>query len=157
MKKHIGFTLLELVIVMVLISIMAAMSSRLILQGVNSYTKSQTISTTDWQGSYALDHMTREIRSLDSSSDITTATASQFSFTDGTNTAITYQVTGGNLVEGANTLASNASSVVFTYYDRSGAVTSTVNLIRFVQIVLTLTNSNYTYAYKTTVYLANLP
>ncbi len=157
MRKYDGFTLIELVLVIVIISILAAMSSKPLMQGLNLYTTGQNINTADWQGNYALEHMSRMIRSLTSSSSITAATATQFTFKDDSNTSIAYNLSSGSLVENSNILAPNASALAFTYYDRTGTATATINAIRFVKIALTISKNNYTYTYTTSVFLPNLP
>ena len=157
MRKLGGFTLLELVLVIVIIAIIAAMSTKPLMQGLFLYTSGKDINIIDWQANYALEHMTREIRSIAKASNITTATATQLTFVNNTNTTLTYNITSGNLMEGANTLAQNATGLTFTYYDRLGAVTAVTTNIRFIKIALTLSKNNYTYTYTTTAFLPNLP
>lgn len=157
MLKQTGFTLLEFVMVIVIIAILAGIGSTQLYQGLSSYVQSNDMNTTDWQANAALERLFREIRSVNRSAAITTASASVLTFTNGSNTSLTYQITSGNLVEGANTLASNATALAFTYYDRNGAVTSTIANIRFVKIDLTLTENTYVYTYSTGVSLPNLP
>ena len=156
MDKSRGFTMFELVLVIVLIGIIGAMSSRPLIQGFYLYTTGKDINIIDWQANYALEHMTREIRSIAKPTNITIATASQLRFVNSTNTTLTYNITSGTLMEGANSLASNATGLVFTYFDRTGAVTATLANIRFIRIALTLSKSGYTYTYTTSVFIPSL-
>lgn len=157
MKKFIGFTLLELVLVILVIGIVVAASSKPIMQGLNNFVVNKDFDTLDWQANMALEEMTRKIRTIPRSASITTATASQFTFVDNLNTTISYTLSGGNILENTNILTSNATSLAFTYYTRLGASTLTASAIRFVKISITLTVGTYTYTYATTVNLQNIP
>lgn len=156
MRKINGFTLIELIIVILIIGIIAAMSSNALLQGTINYTTSQTLGTLDAQAADALERISRIARTIPTSSYITTATSSQFSFKDKTGTSYSYQISSGNLVENANILSSNASTLVWTYYDKTGATTTTTSAIRFAQAALTLTKNNFSYTYTTSINLTNL-
>ena len=92
MRKHAGFTLIELVMVIVILGILAAISSVILSQGFNAYFTGKNVTDASWQGVSALEHVARDLRAIRSPSDMTTATATQFVFTNISGTSITYQL-----------------------------------------------------------------
>ena len=160
MQKCRGFTLLELVIVVVITGIIAASSSTLLMQGFSGYFTGRDIINASEQGSVALERMTREIRLVASSASITTATASQFSFTDVNANTISYSLSGSQLIRTYNSvsypLADNIGGLTFTYYTSAGAVTTTIANIRYVVITLNISFTTFNYNLYATVYPWNL-
>jgi prepilin-type N-terminal cleavage/methylation domain-containing protein len=151
MKNKNGFTLIELVIVIVIIGIAASIIGTMLLGVVKAWTFKFNRNDILWDGRLALDRMTREIRTIKTSTNVTTANSSQFRFTDTGNKDITYSLSSTNLnrTEGAtaNLLAADVSSLSFTYYNSSDtaipspSVSPAVTDIRRVRINLTLTKN----------------
>ena len=151
MKKTKGFTLVELVIVITIVGIVALIIGTMLLGTIKAWTFKFNRNDILWDGRLALDRMTREIRTVKNATSVTTATSSQFRFTDTGNKDITYSLTSTNLNRTengtANLLAENVSSIAFTYYDASGTAIPTPTVspsatnIRRVRINLTLTKN----------------
>ncbi len=146
LKKQRGFTLIEAVVVIILMSIIAVVASVGMSQGFNSFFASQHVTDADWQGRYALERMSREIHVVRSPSDIKTASANQFSFNDINGNPISYTLSGTSLMRNTQILADGIQSVAFSYFDINGAATTTLTNIRYITINLnvTLNNSNFT-------------
>lgn len=162
LKKHAGFTLLELIMVIMIISIISALGSRILSQGFTSYFNSKNLIAADWQARIALERMQRDIRAIRSPSDITTATASQLVFVNTSGNTIAYSLSGANLVRQSNAgaaqvLADGVTSLVFSYYDLNGVVTATLANIRYITISLNVTLNNTNFSVTTSVYPRNLP
>lgn len=151
MKKKNGFTLVELVIVIVIIGITASIVGFMLLGTVKAWTFKFNRNDILWDGRLALDRMTREIRAVKDSTSVTTASAAQFRFSDTGNKDITYSLSSTNLNRDengtANLLAENVSALTFTYYNSSDAVipspavSPSATDIRRVRINLTLTKN----------------
>ena len=151
MKKNKGFTLVELVIVIVIIGIAASTVGFMLLGTVKAWTFKFNRNDILWDGRLALDRITREIRTIKDSTSVTTASAAQFRFTDTGNKGITYSLSSTNLNRtedgAANLLAENVSSLSFTYYNSSDAVIPSPAVspaatdIRRVRVNLTLTKN----------------
>jgi prepilin-type N-terminal cleavage/methylation domain-containing protein len=152
-----GFSLVELLVALCVMSIFSAAVFRLFVSVSRSYTTQNVTSGTQQNVRAALDFMARDIRlaGLDplrtAGAGIVAASATSLRFTvdrnfDGdlndVSEDITYDVTGGNLQLtddiGTETLTDNVNNISFTYFDQDGAVTATVGDIRSVEISLTL-------------------
>lgn len=149
-----GFTLIELVIVIIIIGIAASTVGGLLLGTVKAWTFKFNRSDLLWDGRMAIDRMTREIRTIKDNTSVTTASAAQLRFIDTGNKDITYSLSSTNLNRTengtANLLAENVSSLGFTYYDASGTVipiptVSPTTNIKRVRINLTLTKNGQTF------------
>lgn len=156
MNKQYGFTLIELVMVIVISSIIAVMASKGLLVAAQAYLGSRDAINANWQGEIALERMARDIRAVRSSSDISTASSSQFTFTDITGTSITFNLSGSSLMRNSQILADGVNSVTFSYFDSTGASTATLANIRYVTISLNITLNNANYTMATTIYPRNL-
>ncbi len=169
-KQARGFTMIELIVVIVIMGILAAVSSKAIQAGFNSYYTGQDLTTANWLGRLALENMERNIHAVRSPADITTASSTQLIFTDESNNTNNYTFTlATKLLQynfqglGLQTLANNVSSFAFTYYDKTGtALTPTpltaaqILTLRYVTINFTITFNNVIYTFRTTVNPLNL-
>jgi len=156
MQKTQGFTLIELIITILLMSIITVVVSTLFVQGLSAYNTGKQVINAYWQGEISLERMVRDIRAVRSSADITTASASQFVFTDTGGNSITYQLTGTSLMYNSQILADGIQSLTFGYYDKNGAVTAVIANIRYITISINVTQSNANLTFATAVYPRNL-
>lgn len=151
-----GFTMIELILVIVLLAIIGTTAAMILNEGLFSYITAKNVTDAEWQGRVGVDRMLRDIRAVRSSGDISTASASQFIFTDITGTSVTYQLTGSSLMRNSQVLADGVQSLTFTYTDKSGASTSTINAIRYVTFSVTVTQKGANYNVVSSVYLRDL-
>lgn len=122
-----GFTMVELVIVIVLVGVIAMTASILIGQAAKTYQSSDNYSAISNQGRLALEMMAREIRLLRSPADITSSCAAAttaLNFTDTNGTPVTYSFAGSTLSAGGVPLADNLTAFTITYYDKSNSPTN---------------------------------
>jgi prepilin-type N-terminal cleavage/methylation domain-containing protein len=172
--KQRGFTLVELILVIILSAIVFAGSSSLVLQGFSTYRTTQYLTEANYIAKLAFARMQRDIENIASRNAITTASTTALTFkstlftsnTLVTPITITYGLTasGGknNLtmthsVNGAFVLAYNVTDLTFTYYDTSGnLVTSPLTAISYIGISLTLNFNNIIYTSSTIVSLRNV-
>lgn len=150
-----GFTLIEMIIVIVILSIIAGVAARVMGAAFNSYYDNQRIVNANEQGRLAIERMIRDIHAINSTSSITTANASTFTFVDVNGNAVTYSLSGTQLQRNGITLADGVNSVAFGYYDGAGAVAATTDVIRYVNVTLNITNSTVNYILKTTITTLN--
>jgi prepilin-type N-terminal cleavage/methylation domain-containing protein len=138
-KKSAGFTLIELVLVIMIVSIVAVIGSKIMGQGLRAYLDFQNMSAADWQMRVALETMTREIRNLRYPSDIT---ATQFSFVDNNGKSVSFSLSGTSLMENSQILADGVTAMTFTYYNSSILTTTTPSAIILVELDITFNNNN---------------
>lgn len=153
--KQKGFSLLELVIVMIILGVVAAIGSKIIQAGFNSYFTNENVTTANTQARLALERMTRDIHAINSSASITTASATQLTFTDVNGTSITYQKSGTQLMRNAQVLSDGVNTLTFSYLDRNAAVTAVLANIRYITVTLNITSGNVDYTMRTTINTLN--
>lgn len=160
LKQYQGFTLIEIVIVILILGIIIGMSSSLLSQGLASFSAGENIANASWQGQLAIERLSQDIRLIRSNTDVTTLGANNFAFTDVDGNTISYALSGTslNLTQNGNaeTLADGVQSLAFNYFDKNGAVTATTTLVRYIQITLNITKNNVNYSITTAIYPRNL-
>lgn len=172
-----GFTLVEIVITIVLVSIISGIAAMIILQGVRVYSDEQSRSDVHYQARLAMERMAREIRMIRSSSEfgainspgvlvlgtITNNPSNVFSFMDMTGTQITYSLTVATATlnrtaGGTNALAQGVTALSFTCFNNAGgpvangAVSTSVWTI---EIDMTDTQGSETISMRTRVHPRN--
>lgn len=156
MKKIRGFTMLELILVIVLTSIVVVVTAKIIASSLSAYLTGQNTVDANWQGQVAVERMVRDIRATRSANDITTATASEYKFTDTTGTSIDYLLSGSTLTRNGTVLADGINSLSFTYHDASGGAGPATANIRYVTITMGVTRNNVNYQLVTSIFLRDL-
>ena len=151
-----GFTLVELVLVIALMGILAAVLGPALERAVRQYDLISSRKQTLAQARAAMDRMVKEIRLIQSSADVTdvsSSTSFQFQYPHGT--AITYDLNSTNLRRNTVTLASPLSALTFSYFDSAGSATSVAANVRRVQILFTITapHNNGSLTLQTSAYL----
>jgi len=142
-----GFTLVEIIIVIVLISIIAGIAAMILLQGVRGYSDQTQRSSLHYQARLAVERMTREARLIWSCGDITGPVnpSNTLRFTDVFGNPVVFSVAGTTLSRGGSLLANNITSPTpFRFLNKAGNATTTCvspNDIWFVEIDLTATDT----------------
>src|SRR3990172_1283381 len=135
-----GFTLIEIVITIVLVTILSGLAAVIMLHGVKAYSTEQSRSDVHYQTRIAVERMAREIRLIRSQTagDIPTMAATDLYFCDVTGKAVEFQLSGTALSRresptcsplawgGWNALSpSGVGPLSFTYLDSAGAAGAT--------------------------------
>ncbi len=161
MQTQHGFSLIELIMVILIVGIIAGMSALLVSQGFNAFFNSEDILDANSQGQLAMQRMARDIQLIRSPADISTATSGQLSFTDINNNTVSYVLSGSNLnlTKNANTqtLAIGVNGLTFTYYDQNGTTPpASTAVTRYIKVTLIVTQNNVNYTLATAIYPRNL-
>lgn len=151
MKKYLGFTMVELIVSIVILSIISVVVSKIMLQGYRSYIIYQNANDADVQALIALEMMTNDIHTIRSAAGITTITATSFAFVNTNGSTITYTLSSNNLQRNGVTVANGVSALVFAYLNAAGTTTATASLVRYVTITLTMVQNNLTLPLTTMV------
>lgn len=150
-SKTRGFSLIELIIVIVLMGIISAVVGRILFQAFKNYTVSQNISDVDWNAFLAMQVFTNDVHDIRSANDISTISATSFSFVDIAGNTVTYQLTGSTLTRNSQTLARGLSSLAFGYRDGNYAVTATPANVRYITFAGTYVQNNLSLPFTTMV------
>ena len=157
-----GFTLVEIVMTMVLVSILAAIAAVIILQGVRGYVGEEARSNVHYQARNAVERMARELRLVrwnqtTASADVTAMTATDFEYTDIQGNKMGFRLNAGALQrtqDGATwqTLATGATALNFTYLQQDRVTAATAATLWFVVINLTDTQGSESLSLRTWVH-----
>ena len=163
-----GFTLIELVVVIVLTAILAVAVAPLLTSGVQAFGATSSSLDALSKLRYATARMAREIREIrrdpanTADYDISTMTATTLAFTKTDGTSVTITSSPPDVLLSYSTPAVSAiltdevSSLVFSYLKIDGATPATgPSDVAFVRIDLTLTQNGVPYGQTTWVSLRN--
>jgi len=121
-----GVTLVEMILVIVLLAVIASLSSTLLSGGFNAYFTQRDIADAAWQGRLALARLTRDLRTVRSPSatDLTISPANQITFVNTAGATVVYALTGTTLTRNGQPLADGISNLNFTYISNDGKTTA---------------------------------
>jgi prepilin-type N-terminal cleavage/methylation domain-containing protein len=132
-RRERGFTLIELVIVIVVVSVAALVFSRMFIEAVRSYEWVDVEKEKLQEARYAQERMTREFRRVRDNVSINAATATTFTFVDRDVATISISwngVKGADLIYTKNgtahVLASGVDSLAFAYWKKDGTAAAPV-------------------------------
>ncbi len=163
-KNEVGFTLIEIVMTIVIVSIIAGVSGMIIASGVRAYSDEQARSDVHYQARLAMERMTREIRTMRGRAaapdDIPNMAANALGFYDITGVLVEFDLSGTNLRRqqdggGWQTLATNIAGPLFEYYDNAGNPGAAQNALWYVEIGLTATQGSESLQMNTRVHPRN--
>jgi prepilin-type N-terminal cleavage/methylation domain-containing protein len=166
-NRH-GFTLIEMIVVIVILGILSTLAALIIIQGVNVYSTGEQLSNVQYQAGLAMDRMVREIRLIRTPANITITSAltdmTQLQYVDINNATIGFRLNAGQIQrtqDGGATwqpLATGISATggnIFTYFDNTGASTTTKANLWLIQIKFTATQGTENVTMLTTLHPMN--
>ncbi len=167
MQNSKGFTLIEMIMVIVLIGIVAAIIAVPLSQGVKGWFAATSREGISQSGRIGIERMAREIRNTARKSDntpcISAATATSFTFSDingnltsCADTTFSWAGAGNPIMRGANNLADNVSALNIQYYGKNNNITATLATICRLSIEITSTQGGETLQKYEEVYLSNM-
>lgn len=151
-----GFTLIEMVIVMVITSIVVIIAASIFRSGFSNYFTLVDVTALNNQISNS---MTRISLELAQASSFSAASATSMTFKTTTGSTITYSWASPTITRtgtSAQTLSDKTTSFALNYYQANYSATTTLTLIRAVTISMTITNGTETISLVNTVFLNNM-
>lgn len=156
MRTTKGFTIIEMLIVMVITGIILAICATMISSGFTSYFSSVQVTTLNTQANLVMARMSKELQEASSFAAIN-ATNTTFTTTGGS--TITYSWSNPTLTRtgtGTQTLSNHVTSFSLSYFQSNFSTTATLTAVRAVTISMTLSNGNESIPLINTVFLSNM-
>jgi prepilin-type N-terminal cleavage/methylation domain-containing protein len=155
-RRQPGFSLVELIVVIVVLGIIAGMGAIVVRDGMLGYLRGREITSADWQGRLALERITRELRNIASPNYSGIAAAacgtSTFAFSDIDATPISYTQNTTTLLRNGQPLADNVTALRFYCLQNDGQTYSTVpSAVYFVTVSMVVGTANTSATYRGTV------
>lgn len=150
-----GVTLIEMVLVIVILGIIAALSSSLLSGGLNAYFTERDISNAQWQGRLALERLTRDLRTVRSATagDLVISPANQITFVDTSGTTVSYSLSGTTLLRNGQPLADGISGLSFTYIARDGKTAAgSVTAVYYIAVSFSITQNGVNQSRRTVIH-----
>lgn len=136
--NHRGFTMIEVTLGVVIMSITALAFAPLLTQAVASYAMSAQRARTLHDTRHAMFQMTREMLYI-GTNEITGISPTQLQFIDQGGLNANYRLLNGSIMRGNTLLVPNVSAFTLTYLDSNGAQTAVLASIRRIGINLQVT------------------
>ena len=160
-----GFSLFELIMVMVVLGIVAAIAAPFLSASFQSYFTGKDISETDWQARVALERMSRELRSVRAPADLIISSANDITFTDVDGNSTRYCMgsvggcpgVAGQLTRNSQPLATGISALTFSFLTKTGAVTAVAANVFYITVAFTATQNTIVKSFQATVSPRNFP
>ncbi|MFC1498743.1 PilW family protein [Verrucomicrobiota bacterium] len=118
-RNHNAFSLIEMIVVMVILSIVAVSTVHYVVNMSDVYVMIIRQKRADDEATTALCRMRREIRTLKTT---LTADGDELSFVNQNNVTNTFKLSGSDLTLNDNILAKNVDTFVLAYYDTTNGV-----------------------------------
>ncbi|MEW5756899.1 MAG: prepilin-type N-terminal cleavage/methylation domain-containing protein [Pseudomonadota bacterium] len=153
-KMQYGFTLLEMVLVVLLLSIVAGISSHMLSGGFNAYLIGKDAVEADWQVRNALEWLMRDLRAVRSATaaDLTITPSNAITFTDTSGAVVSYSVSGSTLMRNGQPLADGVASLSFSYIQKDGKNTaSSVGQVYYIVVQLGVTQNGINKTLRATI------
>ncbi|MCR4303776.1 MAG: prepilin-type N-terminal cleavage/methylation domain-containing protein [Gallionella sp.] len=132
MNRCAGFSLVELVLVVVLTGILAAVASQMLGKSLQSFVFGKEAVKGDAQARVALERLTRDLRMVSSPANLVIAPATAITFSDTEGNNVSYSLAAGKLMRNTQVLADDVSSLQFIYLDNNTVVTSSAAAVYYI-------------------------
>lgn len=146
-RRNAGFSVFELIIVLLILALIVAGGSTLVVEGYRTFMNGQPIIAASGKVNVALDNLLREIKSMQS---MVAMGSSSISFVnqEGQTIAISYA---GNTVSRsenggtAYTVCNNITAFTISYFDSTLAATASLASIYFITVAMTYNDGHLLY------------
>src|SRR5438445_5262197 len=168
-----GWTLIEVLTVLIILAVVAAVGARLMSSMFQSYLAARDITNSDAQARVAFERMTRELRQIRSATatDLDVASAAQVRFIDMDGNGVCFyrdaatnrlmrSGDGPSTACGATSpqpLSDFVSGLSFFYYTNTLALTATPASVSYVTVVVSVQDNNVSDTLRVTIHPRSFP
>ncbi len=162
-----GYTLIEIILVLVIIGVLAGILIEPFRQGVKSYIGIETRADLTSQAREATVRIVREMRNIQKKDNdkpnITSADATSITFVDNRGVSISFSLSGSTVLRDTNILADKVSSLDFRYFKGDNTALTTFPLsaadlddVRRILVILTMQENTETVTMTGQTFLRDL-
>jgi len=149
--RQFGFSLVELIVVIVVLGIVASMGAVVIRDGLLGYLRGREITSADWQGRLALERITRELRDVAVIA-AGSCDAPTFAFTDIYAAPVSFTQSTTTLLRNGQPLADEVTGLRFYCLQSDGQTyTTTPSAAYYVTVSMVVSTANTSATYRSTV------
>ncbi len=152
--RQTGFSLIELILVIIILAIIAGLGSQMLSSGFNAYFSGRDMIDAEWQGRYAMQRIRRELRTVRSATaaDLVMG-GNQITFTDNNANVITYALAGTTLNRNGQPLADGVSDLKFYYFQADGITTAAAPTeVVYISVNLDVSRNGSSYSLRNTLH-----
>jgi prepilin-type N-terminal cleavage/methylation domain-containing protein len=124
-RKQCGYSILELILVIVLIGIIAGILARMFLWGMDIFNFVSDRKDVVQTSRIGMKILSKDLRSLQSTDDIVSASSSELEFYNPDDEEIVFSYSSGTVSRNSNSMIEDLSSFLFTYYEVDGDTIAT--------------------------------
>ena len=147
-----GYTLIEAVLVVVILSIVGLSSSYVIFNSMRVYARTAPALDVSYQAHLAVERLQRDIREMNGTASITAFTATDLAFDDTSGGTVAYAFSGGQLTRNGDLLADTVTAFAFTYRRADGTTTTTASELHLVEVDVTVQVKDQNARLRTSVF-----
>jgi len=150
-----GYTLVEMVAVITILSIVGMASSLVVLESMRVYARTVPALDATYEARLASQRFKMDLRDMQEGS-ITTFSPAALSFQLSGGQSISYGLSGPNLLRNGDLLARGVSSFGITYWKSDGTGATTAAEVHLVEIDLTVQSAGQTFRIQSAVFPRSL-
>ena len=154
-RRQLGFSLVELIVVIVVLGIIASMGAIVVRDGMLGYLRGREITSADWQGRLALERITRELRdaaAIAVGSCDNSISPFTFAYSDINAAQISYTLNTSTLQRNGQPLADNVTGLHFYCLQNNGQTYTTAPAaVYYVTVSMIVSTANTSATYRSTV------
>ena len=147
-----GYTLVEMVTVVIILSIVGLVSTYAIIEGAKVYARTAPSMDASYQVRLAIERLRRDIHDMKDTVSITTFTATALTFDDSSSNTLAYSLSAGDLQRNGDLLAQGVTSLTFTYWKSDGTTAAAAADLHLVEIDLTVQIGDEPYRVRTAAF-----